>query len=217
MTTHDAQGRELFLCSECKCRRIGSSYELDRHGHRRKGCIPCKQRRESRKAKETKAPPLSLSLPTDDEPISPPHTPQKQPLDIHCSLKRVITPFVRNGVGGACLNASAYYNRLVGHGELIEGYLVRDKTRDHYCRHYWARVDNIEYDLGSAITRRLAPHVELAGKPLLMEQRPSGAQMDDPRVLSVLEIGYQTYRRDSSVLFEGAPAGLSSGSSSRVS
>ena len=129
-----------------------SSYELDRHGHHRKGCIPCKQRRESRKAKEMKAPPLPLSLPTDDEPKSPPHTPQKQPLDIHCSLKRVITPFVRNGVGGACLIASAFFIRLVGRGELIEGYLVRDRTRDHYCRHYWARVDNIDYDLGSAIT-----------------------------------------------------------------
>ena len=49
MTHHDAQGRELFVCSECKCRRIGAEYKLDRHGHRRKGCIICKQRREDRK------------------------------------------------------------------------------------------------------------------------------------------------------------------------
>ena len=49
MATHDAQGRELFVCSECKCRRIATEFDVDRHGHRRKGCLRCKARREARK------------------------------------------------------------------------------------------------------------------------------------------------------------------------
>ena len=52
LTTHDAQGRELFVCSECKCRRIADEYELDRHGHRRKGCIPCKRKRKRAHGKQ---------------------------------------------------------------------------------------------------------------------------------------------------------------------
>ena len=49
MATHDAQGRELFVCSECKCRRVEAEFEVDRHGNRRRGCILCKTRREARK------------------------------------------------------------------------------------------------------------------------------------------------------------------------
>ncbi len=49
MATHDAQGRELFICGECKCRRIATEFQLDRHGHRRKCCKACKTKRESRK------------------------------------------------------------------------------------------------------------------------------------------------------------------------
>ena len=45
MATHDAQGNELILCSRCKCRRLVSEFELDRHGHKRKSCVHCKQKR----------------------------------------------------------------------------------------------------------------------------------------------------------------------------
>ena len=45
MADHDAQGRDLFICGKCKCRRTRQEFEVDRHGHRRKCCIPCKQNR----------------------------------------------------------------------------------------------------------------------------------------------------------------------------
>ena len=49
MTTHDAHGRELFVCTECKCRSTAEHYDVDRHGNRRKTCLACKRRREARK------------------------------------------------------------------------------------------------------------------------------------------------------------------------
>lgn len=56
MATHDAQGRELFVCSECKCRRIATEFDVDRHGHRRKGCLRCKAKREARKCPHGRQP-----------------------------------------------------------------------------------------------------------------------------------------------------------------
>ena len=46
MATHNAEGKELFVCGNCKCRRTAGEYDVDRHGHRRKGCIPCRIKRE---------------------------------------------------------------------------------------------------------------------------------------------------------------------------
>ena len=46
MATHNAEGKELFVCGNCKCRRTADEYDVDRHGHRRKGCIPCRLKRE---------------------------------------------------------------------------------------------------------------------------------------------------------------------------
>ena len=52
MSTHDAQGRELFTCSECKCRRIADQFDLDRLGFRRKTCISCRLKREARASRK---------------------------------------------------------------------------------------------------------------------------------------------------------------------
>ena len=122
------------------------------------------------------------------------------------ALKRTITAFVLRGVGGACLIASAAFIHLLGRGELIEGYLVREKCRDYYCRHYWARVDGVDYDVGAAITRRLAPQTKLLGKAVLVAQAPlEGEQLDDPRALSEIEHGYRTYQRDPAALMSLSP------------
>ena len=48
MATHTAGGKELFVCGNCKCRRTADEYDVDRHGHRRKGCIPCRLKREGK-------------------------------------------------------------------------------------------------------------------------------------------------------------------------
>jgi hypothetical protein len=56
MATHDAQGRELIVCSKCGCRHIADDYELDRHGHRRKSCKSCKEKRESKKCPHGRQP-----------------------------------------------------------------------------------------------------------------------------------------------------------------
>ena len=48
MATHNAEGKELFVCGNCKCRRTADEYDVDRHGHRRKGCIPCRLKREGK-------------------------------------------------------------------------------------------------------------------------------------------------------------------------
>ena len=49
MATHNAEGKELFICGVCKCRRTVDEYDVDRHGHRRKGCTPCRLKREAKK------------------------------------------------------------------------------------------------------------------------------------------------------------------------
>ena len=51
MATHNADGKELFVCGACKCRRTADEFDVDRHGHRHKGCIICKHRREMSKCK----------------------------------------------------------------------------------------------------------------------------------------------------------------------
>jgi hypothetical protein len=122
------------------------------------------------------------------------------------ALKRTITAFVLRGVAGACLIASAAFIHLLGRGELIEGYLVREKCRDYYFRHYWARVDGVDYDVGAAITRRLAPQTKLLGKDVLVVLAPlGGEQLDDPRELSILEHGYRTYQKKPSALMRRSP------------
>ena len=47
MATHNADGKELFVCGACKCRRTADEFDVDRHGHRRKGCVPCQRKREA--------------------------------------------------------------------------------------------------------------------------------------------------------------------------
>jgi hypothetical protein len=53
MTTHNADGKELFVCGACKCRHTADEFDLDRHGIRRKCCIPCRVKREARKCENT--------------------------------------------------------------------------------------------------------------------------------------------------------------------
>lgn len=128
------------------------------------------------------------------------------PLSIPSALKRVVNAFVLQGIGGACLIASAAFIHLLGRGELVEGYMSRSQASGYYCRHYWARVDGVDYDVGSAITRRLAPQIELAGHPVLLQHPPlEGEQLEDPRELFMLERGYQTYMRSPQALLRCAP------------
>ena len=53
MTTHNADGKELFVCGACKCRHTADEFDLDRHGIQRKCCIPCRVKREARKCENT--------------------------------------------------------------------------------------------------------------------------------------------------------------------
>jgi hypothetical protein len=53
MTTHNADGKELFICGACKCRHTADEFDLDRHGIRRKCCIPCQVKREAGKCENT--------------------------------------------------------------------------------------------------------------------------------------------------------------------
>ena len=53
MTTHNADGKELFVCGACKCRHTADEFDLDRHGIRRKCCIPCRVKREAGKCGNT--------------------------------------------------------------------------------------------------------------------------------------------------------------------
>ena len=60
-------------------------------------------------------------------------------------------------------------NRL-REGKVIEGYQVfeREKT---YIRHYWARINNQDVDLGTEINRRLElPHAFIPTR--LIEEKP---------------------------------------------
>ena len=94
---------------------------------------------------------------------------------------------------------------LLGRGEIVEGFLGRTKS-NCFCRHYWARVDGVDYDIGGAITKRLAPQTELLGKAVLLDRAPySGEQRDDPRTLAVLERGYRTYKSEPAALLCCAP------------
>ena len=45
MSHYDAEGRELFKCGSCKMKWQSVHYDVDRHGMRRKCCIPCKDKR----------------------------------------------------------------------------------------------------------------------------------------------------------------------------
>ena len=54
MVRLDAAGNELFACTNCKCWRLAAEYEVDRHGLRRKGCKPCKAKREASKCEHGK-------------------------------------------------------------------------------------------------------------------------------------------------------------------
>ena len=127
--------------------------------------------------------------------------------NIPTALRRVLNAFVLQNVGGACLIASAAFIHLLGRGELVEGYLSRVKSRAYYCRHYWARVDGVDYDIGSAITRRLTPQAEILGKPILLDRAPtSGEQMDDPRTLAFLELGYRMHQSEPAALLRCAPS-----------
>ena len=118
-------------------------------------------------------------------------------------MKRVVDEFVDHMVGGACLIASAALIHLLGRGDMIQGYLGRGDR--FFCRHYWVRLDDVDYDVGSAIMAILAPHMKQLGSPELHHDRPSGTQMDDPGSLATLEHGYRVYQRDPSALFSGAP------------
>ena len=118
-------------------------------------------------------------------------------------MKRVVDAFVDRMVGGACLIASAALIHLLGRGDMIQGYLGRGGR--FFCRHYWVRLDDVDYDVGSAIMAILAPHMKQLGSPELHHDRPSGTQMDDPGSLATLEHGYRVYQRDPSALLSGAP------------
>ena len=124
----------------------------------------------------------------------PLHEAQRQAQNIASAegvMKRVVGEFVDRMVGGACLLASAAFIHLLGRGDMIQGYLGRGGP--FYCRHYWVRLDDVDYDVGSAIMAILAPHMAQLGEPELHHDRPSGSQMDDPGSLATLEHFYRAY------------------------
>ena len=49
MARFNTAGLELLKCSQCDGWRTDEEYDKDRHGIRRKGCIPCRLKREARK------------------------------------------------------------------------------------------------------------------------------------------------------------------------
>jgi hypothetical protein len=127
------------------------------------------------------------------------------PVSTEGVMKRVVGEFVDRMVGGACLIASAAFIHLLGRGDMIQGYLGRGGRC--YCRHYWVRLDDVDYDVGSAIMAILAPHSwnTVLGEPELHHDPPSGMQMDDPGSLATLEHFYRAYQRDPSALLSSAP------------
>ena len=56
MERFNAAGQELFKCSQCSGWRTDEEYDKDRHGIRRKGCLPCRLKREAKRCEHNLQP-----------------------------------------------------------------------------------------------------------------------------------------------------------------
>ena len=81
-------------------------------------------------------------------------------------------------------------------GDVVEGYLVNDKTK-YYVRHYWCCISELDYDVGSVINMILMPGVfQRLGKRRLSKTAPDWykyVSIMNPRELDKLEEGYSLY------------------------
>ena len=120
-------------------------------------------------------------------------------------LEDVVRVFVEKDRYGVCLVASALLrHRLNGTGMIIEGYLIFDQMK-FYVRHYWFRINDKDYDVGTAINVGLNIHVPPSRLSEVPPLNYTYASMFDKNELMELEKGYMLYLTKPKKFWKSSP------------
>ena len=79
-------------------------------------------------------------------------------LDVEEKFHETVNDFVTRKVMAACLVSSALLVHRSKVGLVVEGYLINDNFK-YYVRHYWCRINEKDYDVGTIINMILMPDV----------------------------------------------------------
>ena len=132
-------------------------------------------------------------------------------MELEDAMRRVIDAFVGRLYTASCLVSSAAVAHLMGRGDVVEGYKLEDR-HSRYYRHYWYRLDDVDYDVGGLITQAVIPQLGNPGVSAylascmfrLSTQQPaicegcddwSRVDIEDKTQLRELEAGYRTYKQ----------------------
>ena len=120
-----------------------------------------------------------------------------------------INDFVSRKITAACLVSSAILVHRLKGGGVVEGYLINDRMK-YYVRHYWCRINERDYDVGTIINTILMPDVfrKLGKRRLSQTPPPDGykyVSIINPHELKKLEDGYILYSNNPKVFWKDSP------------
>ena len=133
-------------------------------------------------------------------------------------IQRIVDAFVARRCSSACLVATAIVANQMGRGEVVEGYQIADEIKG-YGRHYWYRLDGVDYDVGTLIALRVIPLIKpsarwwVEGRTIRLSTEPPtarytywcGVDADDEAQCRKLEKSYRAYKQTPHKFWKQAP------------